>query len=113
VFAASLLLFCIVLAPGIHIIENAFMVAEAGAGNWVPPASSMTTFKCTHTSEGGNATYCLYGHDWTYYYASCDPARGQCSGGFLTYPKSAAERCAGFSPHNERSWCDNRNQQAN
>lgn len=106
VLSSTLLLGCIVLVPGVHVVENAFMIAEAGSGFWVPQASSLVSFECTESSDGGNATYCLFGRDWANYYAACDPAEKRCSGGFTAYSKAAAERCVGFEPHDVRTWCE-------
>jgi hypothetical protein len=101
-----LLLGCILLMPGIHVVENAFMIAEAGTGNWVPQSSSLVSFKCTQASEGGNAISCSFGHDWTNYYAACVPTDEHCSAGFTAYSTSAARQCTGFEPYNVKTWCD-------
>lgn len=106
VYVPALLLGCILFMPGIHVAENAFMIVEAGTGNWVPKGSSIVSFECTQASEGGNASYCFFGRDWTNYYAACDPADERCKAGFTTYAKSAAKQCKGFEPHNVRTWCD-------
>jgi hypothetical protein len=102
----ALLLGCALFLPGIRVVENAFMIVESGAGNWVPQSSSVVSFECTQASEGGNTSYCFFGRDWTSYYAACDPVDERCKTGFTAYSKSAAKRCTGFEPHDVRTWCD-------
>jgi hypothetical protein len=100
-----LLLGCILFVPGIHVLDNTWMIVESGAGNWVPRSASLISFQCTQASEGGTTSYCFFGRDWSSYYAACDPAAKQCSDGFTAYGKSAAKRCAGFEPHDVKTWC--------
>ena len=106
VLVFALLLALILFMPGIHVVGNAWMIVEAGTGNWVPQSASLVSFQCTQASEGGNASYCFFGHDWTNYYAACDPLDEHCRNGFNAYSKSAAKQCTGFDPHSVRTWCD-------
>jgi hypothetical protein len=106
VLVLGLLLALIPFMPGIHIVENAWMIVEAGAGNWVPRNSSVVSFECTKASEGGNTSYCFFGHDWTSYYAVCDPNTKGCRDGFTAFSKTDAEHCTGFDPGNVSTWCD-------
>jgi hypothetical protein len=106
VLVLGLLLASIPFMPGIHIVENVWMIMEAGAGNWVPRSSSVVSFKCTTASESGNISLCSFGRDWTSYYVACDPNAKGCRDGFTVFSKTAAKRCAGFDPENMSTWCD-------
>lgn len=105
VLVPGLLLAAVLLMPGIHVVENTWMIVEAGIGNWVPESSSLVSFQCTEAPEGGNASYCLFGRDWSNYYAACNPGEEGCRNGFAAYPKSAARQCTGFDPQEISTWC--------
>ena len=95
-----------VMAPGVHLVENAWLLLVAH-GFSVPKASSMVTFQCTVISDG-SGEYCEFGQDRNSYYAACVLEGGQhpkCDTDFLSYKKSEAIQCQSFSPHDFRTWC--------
>lgn len=106
--ASSILIACVIGVPGVYLAGNAFMLLTEPEYS-VPDASSIVTFDCTKTSEGGNTSYCDFGRDWTSYYAACgSPAAGLagCSGDFGSFPRAAAKACSGFNPHDTTTWCE-------
>jgi hypothetical protein len=106
--ASLFVLICVIGAPGIYVVGNAFMLLAEPEYS-VPGDSSIVTFDCTKISEGGITSYCDFGRDWTSYYAACgSPTAGlaSCSSDFASYPRAAAKACSGFNPHDAATWCE-------
>lgn len=96
----------VLVVPGIHLVENAWLLLVAN-GFSVPHTSSIITFECSYISEG-SGEYCLFGHDRASYYAACATEAGQlprCDTDFLSYKKTDSIKCEDFNAHDARTWC--------
>jgi hypothetical protein len=78
--------------------QNAWRAATSRAF-FVPPESSMFSFRVTEENPGSGEWW-LRGEDDQAYFAlhASQPV-------YLVLPRSEAARCPGFSPADQRSWC--------
>ena len=108
IFLAFLIAFLALLAaPGIHLMENSWMLLVAN-GYSIPKGSSALFFSCTSVSSG-SGEYCNFGEDRSAFYGMCAPSKDtalpQCGGDYGRITRDQAAKCSAFSPHDARTWC--------
>jgi hypothetical protein len=94
----SLVAAFIVFAFVTPVVENLWHLAT-GTGFAIPKESSLVTFRVTHMNPGSGEWW-LYGEDFRHFYGVPDEGAA-----YLIFPRASVSECAGFDPHNYRTWC--------